>query len=308
VTEPPEIDALVVGAGPAGAAAATSLARSGLSVVVVDKARFPRDKTCGDGLTTGALRELADLGFDRERVPSWQPVDRLHLSSPSRHTVLLPLPRGPGTYAAIARRVELDVELVRLARRAGAEISEGETFAGLALDAAGATVQTTGPDGEPRRRRVRYVVAADGTWSPVRRALQLDEPGYRGDWHAFRQYVTGVSEAASRDLYVWFEPDFLPGYLWSFPLAGGAANIGFGIHRGGAWEVRDMARLWPELLARPHVRAVLGDGVVAEGPHRAWPIPARVDRVVAAADRVLFVGDALAATDPLTGEGIAQRC
>ena len=69
-----------------------------------------------------------------------------------------------------------------------------------------------------------------------------------------------------------------------------------------------MKALWPELLARPHVRAVLGAGATPEAPHRAWPIPSRLHDVplVAGGGRALFVGDAAAACDPLTGEGIAQ--
>jgi flavin-dependent dehydrogenase len=64
--------------------------------------------------------------------------------------------------------------------------------------------------------------------------------------------------------------------------------------------------VWPDILARPHIRAVLGDGAGPEAPHRAWPIPARVERIRLAAGRALFVGDAAAASDPMTGEGIAQ--
>src|SRR5215469_124040 len=68
-------DVVVVGAGPAGTAAATVLARAGRDVVVVDKAVFPRDKCCGDGLTTLALRELETIGFRPQLVPSWHQVD-----------------------------------------------------------------------------------------------------------------------------------------------------------------------------------------------------------------------------------------
>jgi flavin-dependent dehydrogenase len=67
-----------------------------------------------------------------------------------------------------------------------------------------------------------------------------------------------------------------------------------------------MGPLWPQLLARPHIAAVLGPDATPESPHRAWPIPARVDDVSLAASRTLFVGDAAAATDPMTGEGIGQ--
>jgi len=152
-----------------------------------------------------------------------------------------------------------------------------------------------------------HVVGADGMWSPLRKALGADEPGYLGEWHAFRQYFTGVSERAGRELVVWFEPDLLPGYAWSFPLPGGVANVGFGIQRDGA-PTKAMKAMWPELLDRPHVRAFLGDDAVPEAPHKAWPIPARVGRLplTAAKGRVLFAGDAAAVTDPMTGEGIGQ--
>ncbi len=118
-------------------------------------------------------------------------------------------------------------------------------------------------------------------WSPVRKLAGAGTAGYLGEWHAFRQYFTGVGPRAARDLYVWFEPDLLPGYAWSFPLPDGRANVGFGIARdGGKVErVQDMAKIWPELLARPHIRAVLGESAAPEGPHRAWPIPARIDDI-----------------------------
>jgi len=131
-------------------------------------------------------------------------------------------------------------------------------------------------------------------------------PDYRGDLHAFRQYFRGVSPAASQELFVWFEADLLPGYAWSFPLTGGRANVGFAVHRGAKVPVGAMKQLWPDLLQRPHIREVLGDDAVAEAPHRAWPIPARVDGVPLTAGRALFVGDAAAACDLMSGEGIGQ--
>src|SRR5690606_31416814 len=103
-----------------------------------------------------------------------------------------------------------------------------------------------------------------------------------------------------------FEPDFLPGYIWSFPLPDGRANVGFGIMRNGSYAVGAMAQLWPELLRRLHVGEVLGPGARPEAPHKAWPIPARIDAVTLAAGRVLWAGDAAAACDPMTGEGIGQ--
>ena len=116
---------VVVGGGPAGSAAAISLARAGVDVTLVDKARFPRDKTCGDGLTAGALRLLEDLGLESSAVPSWKAVDDVVVRSPSGHEVTFPLPRGAGAYAVVARRTELDAALLDVARSAGVKVHDG---------------------------------------------------------------------------------------------------------------------------------------------------------------------------------------
>ena len=121
----------------------------------------------------------------------------------------------------------------------------------------------------------RYVVAADGMWSPVRKALGLGEPGYLGEWHAFRQYVGGVDGSGRDHLYVWFDADLLPGYAWSFPLPGGRANVGFGVLRDGTRRIQDMKQLWAGLLDRPHIRAALGPGGRARGPAHGVADPGR---------------------------------
>ena len=296
-------DVAVVGGGPAGAAAAITLARDGRDVVLVDKARFPRDKCCGDGLTAGALRLLEQLGLDPATIDSWQPVSDVVVRSPSGHQVEFPLPRGQGLYAAVARRVDLDSALLDVARSAGVKVLDGHAL----LDARNESDRIVLDVDGIGSVQARYAVGADGMWSPLRKALDAASPGYLGEWHAFRQYFTDVSAAAARDLFVWFEADLLPGYAWSFPLPDGRANVGFGIQRGGkVARVQDMKQLWPEILDRPHIREVLGPTARPEAPHKAWPIPARVDSVQLTEGRALFVGDAACATDPMTGEGIGQ--
>jgi len=296
-------DVLVVGAGPAGIAAALELRRAGRDVLVIDKATFPRDKCCGDGLTTGALRALAELDFDPSRVASWTPTTDVWLRSPSGREMSMPLPQGRGTFAAIAPRMEFDDALVRTALNRGVRIAQGVTFTQItSMTNDGAVVAVEGL-GEVR---CEFVVAADGMWSPVRKSLGLSTPGYLGEWHAFRQYASNVTGPAKDRLIVWFDADLLPGYAWSFPLRDGRVNIGFGILRGGRHSVQDMNTLWPDILSRPHVREALGDNVTLEGRHTAWPIPARVTTATLAHERVLFIGDAACVTDTLTGEGIGQ--
>ncbi len=301
-------DVLVVGAGPAGIAAAIGVQRAGHSVLVIDKATFPRDKCCGDGLTTLALRELEALGLLPEQVTNWMDVDSAWLRSPSGREVQVPLP-SEGRYAAIAPRLDLDDALVRHARSLGVELAEGHGLNTASVSSAAVRDRGTAIDVDVTgigTVRARQVIAADGMWSPVRKALGLNEAGYLGEWHAFRQYAQQVEGPASERLYVWFEKDLLPGYAWSFPLPGGRVNIGFGMLRSQGTKTGEMADLWADLLQRPHIRAALGPRAELEGRHTAWPIPARINKAVLSASRVMFVGDAAAATDVLTGEGIGQ--
>ncbi len=296
-----DAEVAIVGAGPAGVSAAIHLTRAGRSVTLLDKATFPRDKICGDGLTTSALRELADLGLDRSTVPSWQPVDDIVVRGPNGRTVTYPLPRDRGSFAVIATRLDLDAALVSLARDAGVDVREGVACSGVSDSGDRVTLQTTGGNVS-----ADFVIGADGMWSPLRKALGMSTPGYLGEWHAFRQYFCEVSERASQELFVYFEADLLPGYFWSFPLPGGRANVGFGIQRRDDTATRSMGALWRDLLQRPHIVDLLGPSARAEAPHRAWPIPARIDAIEAGRGRCLFVGDAVAACDPMTGEGIGQ--
>ena len=298
---PAPIDVLVIGAGPAGAAAAIRLRLAGRSVMVVDKATFPRDKCCGDGLTTLALRELEPLGLLPEHVPNWQTVTEAWLRSPSGREVCLEMPGG-GIFAATAPRRELDEALLRLAVEAGADVREGAALTDIRAlpDRVEAEVEDLGTV------TARYAIAADGMWSPVRKVMGLAEPGYLGEWHAFRQYASGVTGAAAHRLYVWFEPDLLPGYAWSFPLPDGRVNLGFGVLRDGSRTGKSMNADWAGLIDRPHIRAAVGPAVVLEDRVTAWPIPAGVDKAVLSSGRVLFVGDAARVTDVMTGEGIGQ--
>ncbi|MBV6508973.1 MAG: 3-(3-hydroxy-phenyl)propionate/3-hydroxycinnamic acid hydroxylase [Acidimicrobiales bacterium] len=295
-------DVVVVGGGPAGTAAAISLARAGSDVVLVDKATFPRDKFCGDGLTTNALRLLEKLGLDPTTVPSWKVIHAVNVRSPSGRLVQFPLPEGAGQYAVVAERQELDNALVELARKEGVDVLDGHACTGASESRDGVVVMAEGV-GEIAGG---HAVAADGIWSPMRKYLGVHTPDYRGEWHAFRQYFTNVSDRAASELFVLFEPDFLPGYAWSFPLPGNRANVGFGIQRGHKQQINEMKQLWQALLQRPHIHEILGPNSAPEGPYRSWPIPARIDDITYATERTLFVGDAVGACDPMTGEGIAQ--
>ncbi len=294
---------LIIGAGPSGTACAATLHRLGHEVVVVDKATFPRDKCCGDGLTTNALRILEGLDFDPSRVADWQTCSDVEMRSFSGRKIDLPLPSIGGQFAAIAPRAQFDHALVEHCRDLGITIHEGCAFESITRqDTSRISVQVENL-GE---LTVDYVVAADGMWSPVRKSLGLSTPGYLGEWHAFRQYIGNVHGSANEKLHIWFDKDLLPGYAWSFPLPDNRVNFGFGILRTSDRSTKYMNDLWRDLLTRPYITETLGEHFVPEDRHTAWPIPARIHDAVRSSGRVLFIGDAVCATDTLTGEGIGQ--
>jgi geranylgeranyl reductase family protein len=292
-----QVDVLVVGAGPAGTATAIAARDRGLSVLVIDKARFPRDKTCGDGLTAAALRLLERLGLAVSSLPSYAVVTETVLLSPSGRRVTLPLP-DHGHYAGIVPRTDLDAALVRVARARGADVREGAAVGSVTpgRDAVDVTVGTASV-------RAQFLVAADGHYSTVRRLLEPGAPADLGSWHAFRQYFCGVDDPR---LWVLFEDELLPGYAWVFPLPDGHANVGFGVPRRPGVDGRTLKTHWRELLDRDRLRDVLGPGARPAAAHRAWPIPTRFEAARLVHGRVLYVGDAAAVVDPMTGEGIAQ--
>src|SRR5262249_39568383 len=136
-------DVVVIGAGPAGCASAIAARRRGLSVCVVDKATFPRDKTCGDGLTTNALRLLEQLGLSRaalEGEAGYERVADVVLVAPGGRAIELPLPRGRGDFAAVVSRLRLDTAMVELARDAGARVCLGEAVECVALATSDVTI------------------------------------------------------------------------------------------------------------------------------------------------------------------------
>ena len=277
----------VVGAGPAGCATAAALAAAGTSVALVDRAAFPRDKTCGDALTSMALKQLAVLGLDPHRVESWTPIRSAAVHPPDGRLVRLELPEDGRTYAAIARRSDLDAALLDLAVGSGAEFLGSRHVATRGF--AGHVVITL-QDGSSLA--VRHVVVATG-------ATAL--PHADAVMHATRVYLT-AQRALPPEVHVWFDEDLLPGYAWLFPIGEHEANVGVAVHtthHTGRQAVEATRRL----LEDERLTTVTGE--VAAGPVRSWPIPYGLD-VARSRDRTMYVGDTIGLADPMTGEGIGQ--
>lgn len=304
-TPPTETDIVVIGAGPAGSAAAAWAARSGRSVVLVDAAVFPRDKTCGDGLTPRAVAELDRLGLGAW-VRSHTTNRGLRLSG-FGNELELPWPGTafPAIGSAIARS-ELDDKLRRCAVGSGARMLEGTKAVDVELDGDRVrAVVLAGPSGRVTLR-CRSLIVADGVRSTLGRKLGRQ-------WHrdtaygvAARAYV-GTPRSADPWITSHLElrdaaGTLQAGYGWIFPLGTGEVNIGVGTlatsKRPAAGALRPLLDLYTD-QRRDEWQWTGGIHSVASA---LLPMGGAVSNV--AGRNWAVIGDAAACVNPLNGEGI----
>ncbi|WP_203801345.1 menaquinone reductase [Mycobacterium heckeshornense] len=296
-------DVVVVGAGPAGSAAAAWAARAGRDVLVIDAASFPRDKPCGDGLTPRAVAELERLGLG-----DW-------LDARIRHRglrmsgfggaveVAWPGPSFPSTGSAVAR-VELDDRIRKVAEDSGARMLLGMKAVSAQHDSRGRVRSLVLADGS--EVGCDELIVADGARSPLGRVLGrrwhqdtvygIAARGYLASPRSDEPWLTSHVEVRSPDGAI------LPGYGWIFPLGNGAVNIGVGAlqtsKRPAHLALRPLMSYYADLRR---------DEWGFAGPPRAvssalLPMGGAVSGV--AGPNWMLVGDAAACINPLNGEGI----
>ena len=273
---PDEFDVAVVGAGPAGAAAAVAARRAGARVLLLDRADFPRDKPCGDGIAAEAVAVLAGLGVHGV-TDGHPPIERLRLVAPGGSAVARPLPRPAHT---VPRRI-FDERLVRAAVEAGCDLRRH-------------TVRRIRDDGGvviDDRYRAKVLIGADGAGSVVRRALgnPVNPPGHLAV--AIRGYAPTTN---TNEQVIVTTRRRWPAYAWEFPLGDGTANVGYGeVLRG-------------EPLSRAYLMDRLHDLLPGSEPTgvRGHHLPLSTRRPPAGRGCVLLAGDALSLINPFTGEGI----
>jgi geranylgeranyl reductase family protein len=304
-------DVVVVGAGPAGSSAAYWLARAGRDVVVLEKAEFPREKVCGDGLTPRGVRALADMGVD---TAGWVRHRGLRVTGGGQVAEVdwPTLSRWPG-YSVVRRRSELDAELARHAQTAGARLHTGVTVTGPSVDDAGRVAGVQALEGAGKRPvtwRAPLVVSAEGLSGRLAKALGLVRREDRPLGVAVRRYARSTR---SSDHYLDISFDLspggptreaMPGYGWVFGMGDGTANVGFGLldtRRATGTDHRETLRRWLDTF--PAAEGLGEEHAVT--PLRGAGLPMALHRGPAYSRGLLLAGDAAGTVNPFNGEGIS---
>jgi len=302
-------DLAITGGGPAGSAAAWQAAQTGARVVLLDKAEFPRDKPCGDGLTPRAVGYLQKMGLADE-VAKFHRVNRAKVFSPSEWELSFPHRPGMPDHGHVARRLELDTLLLKNAESAGAEVRQSAEVVGPIVDDDGRVTGVTLKSGE--RLLADAVISADGAYSPVKRALRLDSRYNGYSAIAIRaEMPVNRPDADSLDIYLKlaFQGDQLPGYGWVFPLGEGRVNIGLGyVNSYKKWQQINATQLLGEFLATlpPEWELPPIDELKKSKGLQAWRLPMGFTVWPPWRPGVLFAGDSLGAARPVSGAGISK--
>jgi menaquinone-9 beta-reductase len=304
-----EADVLVVGGGPAGAATAYHLARHGVDVLVVDRATFPREKVCGDGLTPRGVRSLLALGIDPLQTPGFTVVNGLRVHGPGVR-LDLPWPELSSfpQYGVVSTRHDLDHLLLRQAAGVGARVWEGAEAQAPVLDGAWVTGAQVKRNGTSEEVRARFVVACDGASSRFASRAGVRRDPRRPLGIAARRYFRtpkGDTTFLESWLDLWDGPRLMAGYGWIFPVGGGVVNVGAGLlssyMRFDAWNARKVYDLFVGNVGEEWGL----DESAAVGPILSGPLPMGMNRRPLSLPGLLVVGDAGGIINPFNGEGIA---
>jgi geranylgeranyl reductase family protein len=291
-------DVIVCGAGPAGAVAATVLARGGARVLLLDRARFPRDKLCGDTINPGTVAMLRRLGLTAGFESEALSVDGMIVTG--ERGVRIQSSYGDDARGLAIVRRTLDAALVRAAVAAGARLEEQVLVRGpLVTDGRVRGVVLAGRDGRDVRVPAPLVIAADGRRSRLALPLGLARHPRRPRRWAIGAYFENVAGVTS-----FGEMHVRRGrYLGVAPVPSGCANVCLVVPGSGPGGLDDP----PALLARaiesdPRLRERFADARMIAPPVVLGPLA--VDAVAAGMPGLLLAGDAAGFIDPMTGDGL----
>ncbi len=300
---------MVVGGGPAGSAAAFWLARAGHDVTLVEKKEYPRDKTCGDGLTPRAILQLQDLGFDFD-VPEFHKITGLRSYAGDELMIELPWPehsRFPN-WGGVMRRSDLDSQVARLAEKEGVTIRE-KTLAEPIVEEGLLTEVVLTHNGTTETVAPRLTIIADGSMNRFGRDLGTAR---RKDYPmglAARGYY---ASPRSEDPFLESQLDLrdssgatMPGYGWVFPLGDGTVNVGVGLlSTFKRWKHVNTTKMMADYVAIAPEYWELDESTKLTNPV-GGKLTMSFSKGPLVGANWLTIGDAAGAINPWNGEGIS---
>jgi len=307
-------DVCIVGAGPSGSIAALFLAKFGINCILVDKAKFPRDKICGDGISGWVLTILNELDKDLLLRLSKQPF-LLHsygirIVAPNNKNLDLPFyddgsmdPSIPPGF--IGKRVDFDNFLINeIKQKKEIELFEGKEIVSQKKIDNGIILNTAGGDSI----EAKIAIYANGATSKF-----MKEPGgiYKSKKYTmtglktYYKGVTGLHDKNYVELH--FLKDFLPGYFWIFPLPGGLANVGVGLdqHRISKKKINLKEKMLEAIETIPYLQERFKNAEMVS-KIQAYGLPLWDGKRKISGDHFMLTGDAANLIDPVTGEGIGH--
>ena len=306
----------IVGAGPAGTSTALFLTKMGIPHVLIDKATFPRDKICGDGISgkvVGLLKELDPelIGKLESRPDQFLPSWGVRFVAPNGKSIDLPFKKkgDTSTHAPgfVSKRMDFDAFLVDQLNPALTQTFWNTHIRDVAQNEGHFELSGT-QNGQPFICRAQVVVGAGGTQSVVARKLGDIQVKDSHLVAGLRAYYENVSETHPQNfIELHFISEMLPGYLWVFPLPNNQANVGIGMlssalkkQKGNLQAIFERALKENPELSRRFKNARVVQKVTG------WRLPLGSEQRSISGNRFLLTGDAGALIDPFTGEGIGN--
>jgi geranylgeranyl reductase family protein len=302
-------DVLIVGSGPAGAACAMALGRSGLSIAILDKAVFPRDKICGDALSVDVVNQLSllpgDLSSRFDGLDSKVSSYGVRIFAPNHQYIDLPfIHKGEEKCGYLCPRFDFDQLMVEELK----QFDNVKTFEDCLVE----KVEKTETEGLVHTTQgtfsAKIIAGADGAQSVVARQLGSFKPDRQHFSAGLRIYYEGITSfQESHFIELHFFRDVLPGYLWIFPLANNRANVGIGMLSSVVSKKKiNLKTILKTLIENnPHLNERFRNArplEVAKG--YGLPLGSRKRKI--SGERFLLLGDAASLIDPFTGEGIGN--
>lgn len=297
-------DLIICGAGPAGSTCALALEDSGLSVALIDKQAFPRDKICGDAVAPYVPNVLETLhpkyktafeSFKEKEI-----VTTLRVVAPNQKNIDLKFPRE----GAISMRMHLDHFLFEHAQ----QLSNVTPFIGNAVSEIKRNdhqVEVQLKDGTNLEGKI--VIGCDGAQGVVAKNLTDNKIDLKHNSAAVRAYYKNVKGIPDKTFELHYLEDLMPGYFWIFPLPDGFVNVGFGMLSQTISDKKINLRkeLNQIIETTPYLKERFSEAELIDAP-KGFGLPLGSRKITISGDRFMLCGDAASLIDPLSGEGIGQ--